>query len=306
MRVFVTGGTGAIGSYAVPALIGAGHIVSALARNEAKARVLRDQGATAVSASLFDREALTAAFAGHDVVVNLASALPTPQRFILKSAWAECQRVRTEGCAAVVDTALDAKVSQIVQESVAMIYRDGADQWIDEDWPTDHYPIAAGNHAAEGNVGSFGRADGQSVVLRFGIFYGRGASHSDQIMAMSRRHIAFQAGRPRSYVSSIHLADAATAVTAALQCPVGTYNIVDDEPVTSLDNALAMSDAVGARPWLRGPGRLALLLGDRTTSMTRSLRVSNTRFRSATTWKPSYPSVREGYRAMATSESESS
>jgi len=44
MRVFVSGGTGAIGSYAVPALVAAGHTVSALARTEAKARVLRDQG----------------------------------------------------------------------------------------------------------------------------------------------------------------------------------------------------------------------------------------------------------------------
>jgi nucleoside-diphosphate-sugar epimerase len=306
MRVFVTGGTGAIGSYSVPALIGAGHIVSALARNEAKARVLRDQGATPVSASLFDRQGLTAAFADHEVVVNLASALPSPQRFILKSAWAECHRVRAEGSATVVAAALDAKVPRVVQESVAMIYRDGADRWIDEDWRTDNYPIAAGNHAAEANARRFAQAGGETVILRFGVFYGHGAAHSEQIMGLARRHIGFQAGLPQSYVSSIHLADAADAVAAALQCPVGTYNIVDDEPVTSRDNALAMSDAVGARPWLRGPGRLALLLGDRTTSMTRSLRVSNTRFRSATTWKPLYPSVREGYRAMAISESESS
>jgi len=37
MRVFVTGGTGAIGVHA-------GHAVSALARTETKAQALRDQG----------------------------------------------------------------------------------------------------------------------------------------------------------------------------------------------------------------------------------------------------------------------
>ena len=42
-----------------------------------------------------------------------------------------------------------------------------------------------------------------------------------------------------------------------------------------------------------------LLLGDRATSLTRSLRVSNGRFKAATRWRPRYPSVREGYRAMA-------
>jgi nucleoside-diphosphate-sugar epimerase len=302
MRIFVTGGTGAIGKHAVPALIAAGHTVSALARGDAKARVLHNQGAVPVLVSLFDRPGLAAAFSGHDGVVNLASALPSPQRFMLKSTWAECQRVRTEGSATVVDAALDAGVSRVVQESVVMIYRDGADRWLDEDWPTDHYPIAAGNHAAEANARRFGETGSTPVVLRFGIFYGRGAAHSEQIMAMARRHIGFQAGRPDSYVSSIHLADAANAVVAGLECPGGTYNIVDDEPVTTRANVLAMATAVGARPWIRGPGRLAVLLGDRTTSMTRSLRVSNTRFRRAAGWEPLHPSVREGYRAMAKTE----
>lgn len=299
MRVFVTGGTGALGSYVVPALIAGGHSVAALARSAAKATVLTDQGAAPVMVSLFDRERLTAVFMGCDAVVNLASALPSPQRFILKSAWTECQRIRTEGSASVVDAALAAEVPRLVQESVAMIYRDGANRWIDEDSPVDHYPIATGIHAAEANARRFARAGGTAVVLRFGIFYGHGAAHSEQIMAMARRHLGFQAGRPYSYVSSIHLADAAAAVAAALKCSGGTYNIVDDQPVTARDNTLAMANAVGARPWLRGPGRLASLLGTRTTSITRSLRVSNARFRSATTWKPQYSSVFGGYRTMA-------
>ena len=64
MRIFVTGGTGAIGRYAVPALAAAGHTVSALARTPDKAATLRAQGAQPVSVSLFDREGLSAAFAG--------------------------------------------------------------------------------------------------------------------------------------------------------------------------------------------------------------------------------------------------
>src|SRR5437660_1777004 len=167
-----------------------------------------------------------------------------------------------------------------------MIYRDGADRWLDENWPTDHYPIAAGNHTSEANARRFGDTAGIAVILRFGIFYGHGAAHSEQIMALARRHIGFQAGRPDGYMSSIHLRDAANAVIAALDSAGGTYNIVDDEPITKRDNTMAMADAVGAKPWISAPGRLTLLLGDRTTSMTRSLRVSNALFRSATTWPP--------------------
>lgn len=301
MRVFVTGGTGAIGSYAVPALIAAGHEVTAMARGDAKASVLISQGANPIQVSLFDRDALSDAFGGHDAVVNLASALPSPQRFMFKSAWTECHRIRTEGSVTVVDAARAAAVPRVVQESVAMIYRDGGDRWLDEDCAVDHYPFASGNHAAEASAHRFAETGGDAVILRFGLFYGPGAAHSEQIMDMARRHVVFQAGRHDTYQSSIYLTDAASAVVAALTCPAGTYNVVDDDPVTKTQHTQAITAAVGTRPWLTGPGRLAELLGDRTTSMTRSLRVSNARFREVTDWAPAYPSVREGYRAMVAS-----
>src|SRR6266536_3467045 len=93
---------------------------------------------------------------------------------------------------------------------------------------------------------------------------------------------------------------ARTAEKAALLVPAGTYNIVDDEPLTKRSYADALAAAAGKSAWLRAPGRLALLLGDRSTSLTRSLRVSNARFRAASGWMPRYPSPREGWRATAT------
>ncbi|GAA2410507.1 NAD-dependent epimerase/dehydratase family protein [Mycolicibacterium llatzerense] len=296
MRVFVTGGTGAIGTHTVPALVAAGHSVTALARGDAKAAVLRSQGAEPVSVSLFDRRGLAGAFAGHDAVVNLASALPSTTAFIRKSAWAECERVRSEGSATVVDAARDAGVQRMIQESVVMIYRDGGSDWVDEDQPVDHYPITRGNHAAEASARRFA---GQSTILRFGVFYGPHAAHSEQILEMAKWHIGFAPGRSSTYISSIHVADAASAVVAALAAPGGTYNIVDDTPLTKREYADACAAAVGRRIWITGPGRVGLLLGDRLTSITRSLRVSNKRFRDVSGWRPRYPSAAEGYRAMA-------
>jgi NAD(P)-dependent dehydrogenase (short-subunit alcohol dehydrogenase family) len=46
MRVFVLGGTGAIGGHVISALVGQGHAVTALARTPATAAVLTAQGAT--------------------------------------------------------------------------------------------------------------------------------------------------------------------------------------------------------------------------------------------------------------------
>jgi nucleoside-diphosphate-sugar epimerase len=299
MRIFLTGGTGAIGGHAVPALIGAGHGVSALARSETAADQLRRDGAEPVDVSIFDAEGLASAFAGHDAVINLATAIPPTRTAIRRSAWAPCERLRTEGSAAVVEAALAADVRHLVQESVVMIYADGGEDWLDESHPVDHYPIARGNHAAESSARRFAESGRTATILRFGLFYGPGSAQSQEILSMARRHIGFMPGRASAYLSSIHLADAAEAVLACLDAPGGVYNVVDDEPLTKAGYAQACADAVDTRLWLRAPGRFGLLLGDRLTSLTRSLRVSNGRLRAATSWRPRYPSAREGYRAMA-------
>jgi uncharacterized protein YbjT (DUF2867 family) len=44
MRVFVTGGTGAIRGHTVPALVAAGHEATAMARSDTKAQALRSHG----------------------------------------------------------------------------------------------------------------------------------------------------------------------------------------------------------------------------------------------------------------------
>ncbi len=299
MKVLVTGGTGAIGRPSVSALVAAGHSVTALARSEQKAAELAAKGATPVRGSIFDPSHLATLFAGHDVIVNLATALPPTADFAKLSAWKENIRIRTEGSACVVDAAHRAGVPRIVQESVSMIYRDRGADWIDEDWPTDDFPMARSNHAAEASTQRFTAAGGTGVVLRFGWFYGPGAAHSEEFLALARkRGIAFMIGPPHTYLSSIHVADGGRAVAAALQAPAGLFNVVDDEPLTKRDFADALAHAAGRKHYIRAPGSLALIMGDNTTSLTRSLRVSNARFKQLTGWAPHFPSAREGLAAM--------
>ena len=299
MRVFVAGGTGAVGGHTIPALVRKGHSVTALARTPQKAAALTAQGATPVSVSLFDRSALTTVFTDHDAVVNLATAIPSMSRWMSTKAWRLNDRIRTKGSAAIVDAALAAGVDRVVQESVSMLYRDHGARWVDEDAPIDRYPMARANLVAEANVHRFSVAGGTGIVLRFGWFYGPGAAHSEQLFALARSHLGLVLGPPGSYVSSIYVADAGAAVAAALYTPAGTFNIVDDEPLTKREYTDALARAAGAAMWLRGPGRAASVFGDQLTSLTRSLRVSNARFRAATGWAPRYPSAREGWIATA-------
>lgn len=300
--MFLLGGTGAIGRHALPALVAAGHDVSALVRTPKKAAAVRAQGAVPARVSMFDREALAEAFRANDAVVNLATAMPSIATFVFRRAWRPTERVRIEGSAAVVDAALAAGVPRLVQESVSMIYPDRGTEWIDEHVEPDPYPAARGNLAAEANTKRFSEAGGIGIVLRLGLFYGPGAHHSEQFLAMARHHVVPLVGHPDSYLSSIHMVDGGTAVTASLHVPAGTYNVVDDEPLTKREYAHALAFAVGTRPWLRGPGRLAWLLGDRMASLTRSMRVSNRCFREASGWAPRYASAREGWIAFGSSQ----
>jgi nucleoside-diphosphate-sugar epimerase len=299
MKVFLIGATGAIGRYAVAALARSKHSVTALARTSEKAAWLTKHGASPIDVSIFDRIALTKAFKGYDAVVNLATAIPPTSKFMQTKAWTENDRVRKEGSSAIIDAALAAGVPRVVQESVSMIYPDRGDAWITEECPPDNFPMAEGNLVAEANTERFSAAGGIGVVLRFGWFYGSGATHSEEFFAMARHHISIMIGPPDSYVSSIHVADAGAAVVAALAVPKGVYNVVDDVPLTKRSYADALSAAAGKAAWLRIPGRAALLLGSRSTSLTRSLRVSNARFRNASEWTPMYPSALEGWIATA-------
>ena len=292
MKIFVTGATGAIGRHAVQALVEGGHAVTAMARSPEKAAILDAQGATPVSVSIFDKARLVQAVAGHDVIVNLATALPASSDFQQISAWAENIRIRTEGSATIVDAALEAGVPKLIQESVSMIYQDHGDQWIDESWPTDDFPMAQSNLAAEASANRFTKSGGSGVILRLGWFYGPGAKHSEEFLELARKWgICVMMGGAKTYGSSINVLDGGRAVAAALSVASGIYNIVDDKPLTKREFADAIASAAGRKHYVRAPGRIAELLGDSTTSLTRSLRVSNAKFKAATGWSPRFASA---------------
>jgi nucleoside-diphosphate-sugar epimerase len=72
MQVFVTGGSGLIGSAVVAELLGNGHTVLALARSDSSTSALEAAGAQTIRGDLADLDALRAGAANADGVIHLA------------------------------------------------------------------------------------------------------------------------------------------------------------------------------------------------------------------------------------------
>ena len=197
MKVFVLGATGVIGRRALPALIDAGHQVSALARGRDRAARVRSLGAAPVEADPFDEARLARALSGHEAVINVMTRIPPLSRAALPSAWRENDRLRREASGNVARAARRAGVGRLIQESIGFLYADGGEAWLDEDAAIE--PAAQTRSAMDAEQNA--RAFGDAVVLRFGSFYGPESDQSAAMVAMARRGLSPLPTRPTGYVS---------------------------------------------------------------------------------------------------------
>ena len=151
-NIVITGATGVVGRRAVRDLLAAGHQVSGVTRSPRGRRLLERLGALPVDADVFDRASLTTAFAGADTVVNLLTHIPPPDRMMAPGAWDENDRLRRDASATIARAAQDAGAGRLVQESLAFLYADGGDAWLDEDAPVAGAARTATALTAEANA----------------------------------------------------------------------------------------------------------------------------------------------------------
>ena len=294
MKIFVTGATGVLGRRAVSQLVAAGAEVTGVARTRGKAAELRDLGATPVEVSLFAPDELTAAVTGHEVVCNLATAIPTGEQAARRTAWSDNQAIRRDGARNLVNAALRAGADRYVQESISFLYADGADEYLDESAPVDPTWITEPALAAEGEAARFAGQGGAGIALRFGAFYGPDSAHTIDAIEAAGRGLFPVPGPAGAYFASVTTDDAASAVVAALDAPSGVYNVADDRPLRRSELASALAEALGTDPLLLPP-----VTADHPqdlSMMLRSQRVTSQLFKRLTGWQPRFPSAWEGWR----------
>ena len=305
MKVFVAGGTGAMGRRLVPQLLAAGHTVVAMTRSERNASWLRALGADAAIADALDRSAVVQALrrAQPDAVIHQLTGLAGAKSFKnFDREFASTNRLRTEGTDFLVEGARAAGVQRFIAQSYGNwnYARTGtglkteADELDPMPPPNQVKSLEAIRHL-ERAVLDFG-----GIALRYGNFYGPGTgidTDGDVVAQVRKRRLPI-VGDGTGVWSFVHMDDAASAAIAALDdAGSGVYNIVDDEPAPVSAWLPALAEAVGAKPprhvpvWL---GRLAA--GEVGVSMMTQIRgTSNAKATGELGWAPRYPSYREGF-----------
>jgi 2-alkyl-3-oxoalkanoate reductase len=303
MRVFVAGASGAIGTRLVTQLVNAGHEVVGTARSREKAAGLTALGAEAVALDLLDRNAVrkTVLEAHPDAIVHEATAL-TGVKFgrNMDSAFAQTNRLRTEGTDSLLTAAREAGVDRVVAQSFASMRhaREGGMVKTEND-PLDPAPLpgARASSAAMRYLDEAVTAFG-GIVLRYGGFYG---AANDGLIEPVRKRMFPIVGDGGGVFSWIHLDDAAAATVLALEHDgPAIYNIVDDDPAPVREWLPALAEALGAKPPRRVPRWLARLVAGQAAVMmgTESRGASNAKAKRELRWTLRYPTWREGFVAV--------
>lgn len=138
MRVFVTGGTGFVGSYVVPKLIEDGHQVTCLVRSETAAAKL-PEGAAPARGDVLDPSTLTDNIANHDAVIHLVGIIEEK-----RSSGVTFERLHVDATDNVVDAAVHAGVKIFVHMSANGAREDGVSQYQTTKWRAEQIVKAAG------------------------------------------------------------------------------------------------------------------------------------------------------------------
>ena len=259
---------------------------------------------------MFDASRLVEAVraARPDAVINQLTDLPQsmdPRQ--LQQIYAKNNRVRREGTANLLDAAEAAGVRRFVTQSMATWYRpEGGAIKTEQDplWTGAPEPIGEAVRIVEQMEADVLRRIPLGVILRYGGFYGPATWYAaDGEIAVRMRSRGFPiVGRGEGITSFVHVEDAASAAVAALTASApGVYNVADDEPAPAADWIPAYAAALGApKPWKVPAFAARLALGGAMTEWLTTMRgASNAAIKATFGWRPSYPSWRTGFTAIA-------
>jgi nucleoside-diphosphate-sugar epimerase len=285
--VFVTGGTGLVGSHVIEEALRRGHRVRALVRPTSDTRWLDAWGVEKVPGDLEDADALRQGVAGADWVLNCAAKVGD---------WGELddfRRLNVDALRRLLDVATEAGVGRFVHVSSLGVY-EGRDHFgTDETTPPAMQSLDAYTRSkteAEMLVLSYRRADPPPLdalpyvreqlakspipaerraldvaIVRPGFIYGeRDRTVLPKLVTALRRGVFVYFGSGEQVLNCVYVKNLVRAIFLAAERPeaVGhVYNITDGARVTKRQFVGRVAELAGLKPPRRRiPRRLAYIL----------------------------------------------
>ena len=250
MRIFLTGATGYVGGAVLDALVKAGHDVTALVRDNEKARRVGKRGGHPVIGNLADPESYRAAADAQDGYVHTAYDRPSGKS-------AEIDRT-------AIDTILAAAHRPRTASSAApatrfVIYTSGV--WVlgpspdpaSEDAPLNPTPLASWRPAHEALVLGAASPTLRTMVVRPGVVYGNGGGIVGDLLKMASNGLVRVVGDGNNHWPLVYdrdLADLYVRLAASADA-AGIYHANDEGDERVNDIVAAIKPHVAHKPDVR-------------------------------------------------------
>jgi dihydroflavonol-4-reductase len=263
MKVFVTGGTGFIGTRVAKQLVEAGHEPRCLVRESSNTGELDSTEINLVTGDVTDKVSLLDGMRGCDWVVNLASiyTMWEPDKRVF-------YKVNVEGTRNVMESALETKTSKVLHVSTAAVYGKPDNSPFTEETPVGpirHSEYARTKYKGELIAWQLHSERGLPLVVIYpGLVLGprdpkTGGQFIQSIIERRPPPISY----PEAIFTYVHVADVAQAIILALEKPgnIGEKYLIGNHHLSILEFTELICEISGAPLPPMVPGPLSLLVG---------------------------------------------
>ena len=246
MKIFMTGGTGFVGSTLTPKLTQAGHEVTLLTRTVRKDKPL-PSGVSYLEGNPTEKGPWQESVAAHDAAINLAgTSIFTRWTESAKKAMRESRILTTENLVEALAARKDKKTT-LLSTSAVGYYGFCGDEELHEESPRGEGFLASLSEAWEQAALKAQDFGARVVLLRFGVVLGRDGGALMKMVPLFKWYLGSPLGSGKQWFSWIHVQDLADVYRFLLdhQNLSGPVNCAAPHPVRNREMTTLLGEVLG-------------------------------------------------------------